>query len=252
MREITLGVEGLSFSYSGIETLSDISFTVGAGDYLGLVGPNGSGKSTLVKTILGIEKKSRGTVSLFGSMIDRFYEWGRIGYLPQQIATFNRFFPATVEEIVSLGLISTGWPKATSSIAVEEALEIMDIAAIREKLIGDVSGGQRQRTLLARALVNRPELLVLDEPTSALDPETRERFYATLTDLNKNRGVTIILVTHDLGMIGKYASHLLYIDKKLIFHGGFAEFCKSEDMQKYFGEFSQHIICHRHEDADAK
>jgi zinc transport system ATP-binding protein len=241
-----INVSGLSFQYSGVETLSDVGFSISAGDYVGLVGPNGSGKSTLVKAMLGIEKADGGVVSLFGKNIADFSEWRRIGYLPQQIAAFNQFFPATVEEIVSLGLISTGWSARESADAVDSALNLMDIGKIRHKLVGEVSGGQRQRTLLARAIVNRPELLVLDEPTSALDPETRERFYATVGELNKKKGVTVILVTHDMGTIGKYASHLLYVDKKVIFHGGFAEFCESEDMQKYFGEFSQHIICHRH------
>lgn len=241
-----INVSNLSVRYNGVETLSDVGFTVSAGDYVGLVGPNGSGKSTLVKALLGIQRAGAGTVSLFGKNGTDFSEWRRIGYLPQQIASFNQFFPASVEEIVSLGLVSTGWNARESAEAVEAALNLMDISKIRFKLIGEVSGGQRQRALLARALVNRPELLVLDEPTSALDPETRERFYATVGELNKKNGVTVILVTHDMGTIGRYASHLLYVDKRVIFHGGFAEFCESEEMQKYFGEFSQHIICHRH------
>lgn len=245
MQEL-MRVSGLSFSYDGVESLTDVSFSVSAGDYVGLVGPNGSGKSTLVRAALGIVKGWRGSVSLFGKNVQEFSEWRRIGYLPQQIAAFNQYFPATVEEIVSLGLISTGWGARESSEAVESALDLMDLGQIRRKLIGEVSGGQRQRALLARAVVNRPELLVLDEPTTALDPETRERFYATIGGMNKKMGVTVILVTHDMGMIGKFASHLLYVDKRLIFSGGFVDFCESEEMQRLFGEFSQHIICHRH------
>ncbi|MBI3793403.1 MAG: metal ABC transporter ATP-binding protein [Nitrospinae bacterium] len=238
--------KNLSFSHDGVETLSDISFTVSAGDYVGLVGPNGSGKTTLVKALLGIERNISGSVSLFGAEMSEFADWGRVGYLPQQIAHFNPHFPATVREIVALGLISIGWTRQEKGAAVDSALAMMDILKIKDKLIGEISGGQRQRTLLARAIVNRPELLVLDEPTSALDPDTRERFYALLKELNDKSKATVILVTHDLGTIGKYASHLLYVDKSLVFHGGFAQFCESAEMQKYFGEFSQHIICHRH------
>jgi zinc transport system ATP-binding protein len=114
-------------------------------------------------------------------------------------------------------------------------------------LIGDLSGGQQQRVLVARAIVNEPELLILDEPTTALDPETREKFFHTLQELNQNKKVTIILITHDIGSIGKYASKLLYLDKRIIFYGSFEDFCSSADMESYFGEFAQHLICHRHD-----
>jgi zinc transport system ATP-binding protein len=114
-------------------------------------------------------------------------------------------------------------------------------------LIGELSGGQLQRVLVARAIVNEPDLLILDEPTTALDPETREIFFNTLQKLNKSKNTTIILVTHDMGSIGKYASKLLYLDKSIIFYGSFENFCSSRDMGSYFGEFAQHLICHRHE-----
>jgi zinc transport system ATP-binding protein len=114
-------------------------------------------------------------------------------------------------------------------------------------LIGDLSGGQQQRVLAARALVNEPELLILDEPTTAFDPETRENFFRTLQELNHNKKVTVILVTHDIGSIGKFASKLLYLDKRIIFYGSFEDFCSSADMGSYFGEFAQHLICHRHD-----
>jgi zinc transport system ATP-binding protein len=114
-------------------------------------------------------------------------------------------------------------------------------------MIGDLSGGQQQRVFIARALVNKPELLFLDEPTTALDPETRENFFEVLSDLNRNHKVTVVLVTHDIGTIGKYASKLLYIDRGVIFYGSFDEFCLSGDMTRFFGASSQHLICHRHE-----
>jgi len=126
-------------------------------------------------------------------------------------------------------------------------LELVDIIDIKTELIGELSGGQQQRVLIAKALVSEPELLILDEPTTALDPEAREKFFGTLKDLNENRKVTIIIITHDIGTIGKYASRLLYLDKKLIFYGGFDDFCTSSEMANYFGEYSQHVICHRHD-----
>lgn len=243
-------VERLSFQFNSLEVLSDISFSVNVGDYIGLVGPNGSGKTTLVKIILGLMKPMKGEILLFGVNSWKFKDWHRIGYLPQR-TLFNPYFPATVREIVSLGLFSKkrflqGIGRPEEEI-IDEAMRLMDILGIKNKLIGDLSGGQQQRVLVARAIVNEPELLILDEPTTALDPETRERFFHTLQELNQNKKVTIILVTHDIGSIGKYASRLLYLDKRIIFYGSFDDFCSSADMGSYFGEFAQHLICHRHD-----
>ena len=246
-----LATEGLTFQYNSTEILADISFRLQAGDYLGLVGPNGSGKTTLIKLILGLLQPSKGEIVLFDSNLTDFKDWRKVGYLPQKINSFNPHFPATVREIVSLGLLSTKrFPrriKKNDDMAINNALELVDIIDIKTELIGELSGGQQQRVLIAKALVSEPELLILDEPTTALDPEAREKFFGTLKDLNENRKVTIIIITHDIGTIGKYASRLLYLDKRLIFYGGFDDFCTSSEMANYFGEYSQHVICHRHD-----
>ena len=94
--------------------------------------------------------------------------------------------------------------------------------------------------------MNDPALLVLDEPTTALDPETRESFYKLIFEMNKERKATVLLVTHDTATIGKYASHLLYLDKKVVFYGDFDDFCNSTEMTGFFGEHGQHLVCHRH------
>lgn len=247
----TITVEGLSFRYNADEVLTDLSFAVKKGDYVGLVGPNGSGKSTLIKIMLGLLRPLTGRVLIFGADPSEMKLWDRVGYLPQKMDTFNPHFPSSVREIVSLGLISgKRFPKRlgkNDQAAIDKALDLMNIGGISNKLIGDLSGGQQQRVFIARALVNDPGLLILDEPATALDPETRENFLTLLVELNRARKVTIVLVTHDIGMIGKYASRLLYLDKRVVFYGGFDEFCLSGDMTKFFGEASQHLICHRHE-----
>jgi zinc transport system ATP-binding protein len=243
-------IEGLSFAYQGTEVLHDITCTIKAGDYLGIVGPNGSGKSTLIRCILGLNRVEQGKISLFGTLQPVFSDWDRIGFLPQGLQLFNPNFPATVEEIVKLGRLSKKhFPRrftSADSTATSQALELLGISSIRNKLIGELSGGLRQRALLARALVNEPEILILDEPTTALDPETRESFYATLQDLNSTRGTTVLLITHDSTTVGLFASKLLYLDKKLIFYGSFEEFCQSANMTEVFGPHSQHLICRRH------
>lgn len=248
--ETVVSVKNLGVEYNFIEVLSDISFEVQAGDYVGLVGPNGSGKSTLIKSILGLLKPSRGRVEVFGKEISVMKEWDKVGYLPQRMQSFNPHFPSTVEEIVSLGLVSKKrFPRRMGKrdrAAVLQVLGMLNIGDIAHRLIGELSGGQQQRVFIARALINDPELLILDEPTVALDPETRESFFSVLRRLNRERNVTVVLVTHDIGSIGEYASKLLYVDKKIVFYGSFDDFCLSDPMSKFFGSSSQHIICHKH------
>jgi len=246
-----LSCEGLHFNYNSLEILTNITFQITSGDYIGIVGPNGSGKTTLIKIALGFFKPTLGEIHLFGETPTRFTEWQKIGYLPQKAHDFNPHFPATVREIVSLGLLSKkGFPKRVSGSddpAINSALSLMDITNIEKKLIGELSGGQQQRVLIAKAMVSEPEFLILDEPTTALDPEGREKFFDTLQRLNRTKNMTIIMITHDIGTIGKYASKLLYLDKEVIFYGSFDTFCVSNDMANYFGEYSQHVICHRHD-----
>ncbi|OGU18295.1 MAG: ABC transporter ATP-binding protein [Geobacteraceae bacterium GWC2_53_11] len=245
-----VSTELLSCSYREGRVLEDVSFQVARGDYVGIVGPNGSGKSTLIKALLGLVTINKGSASLFGTPLSGFRDWHKVGYLPQSLHLVNPVFPATVHETVGLGLLSLKrFPKRLNRADKEKIniiLEELAISDLEHKLIGELSGGQLQRVLLARAIVNDPELLVLDEPTAALDPETRGRFYAMIADINRSRGVTVLLVTHDSGAIGEHASKMLYLDKKILFYGGFDEFCHSPEMSSLFGEHSQHLMCHRH------
>jgi zinc transport system ATP-binding protein len=236
-----ISVDNLTFCYNGLEVISDISFTVRKGDYLGIAGPNGSGKSTLIKNILGILQPQKGRVNIFGQPLISFNQWNRIGYLPQRINSLNQHFPGTVEEIVQLGM------KKKNPVDLKRALEMMGIAHLAARLIGELSYGEQQRTMLARTLINQPDLLIFDEPTTALDPETREIFYSLTGEMNRTKGTTIVLITHDTSVIGKYACNLLYLDKKIIFSGTFEDFCASPDMTGFFGPISQHMICHQHD-----
>ncbi|MGB4549053.1 MAG: metal ABC transporter ATP-binding protein [Syntrophales bacterium] len=250
MSESAVAVEHLHFRYNSFEVLEDITFEIVRGDYVGLVGPNGSGKTTLIKAVLGLVVPSKGSVRLLGEDLRSFRAWSKIGYLPQKMSSFNPHFPCTVREVVSLGLFSQKkFPRSlhrTDERAVDRALDLLNISDLKHSRIGELSGGQQQRALIARAVVNNPEILILDEPTSALDPETRESFYDLLRDLNASQRMTIVLVTHDIGNIGKYAGKFLYVDRRIIFYGSFEEFCASEDMTTFFGVTSQHIICQRH------
>ena len=238
-----ISVDNLTFCYNSLEVISDISFAVKKGDYLGIAGPNGSGKSTLIKNILGILRPQKGAVNIFGKPLTSFHQWNRIGYLPQRISALNNHFPSTVEEIVQLGMTKR------NTIALKRTLEMMGIAHLASRLIGELSYGEQQRTMLARTLISQPDLLIFDEPTTALDPETREIFYSLTDEMNRTNGTTVVLITHDTGVIGKYACNLLYLDKKKIFSGTFEDFCASPDMTGFFGPISQHMICHQHDNS---
>lgn len=239
MSEEIIRVDNLTFRYNGTEVINDISFVVKKGDYLGIAGSNGSGKSTLIKNILGILEPGSGAIKIFGQPLTSFRQWQRIGYLPQRINALNYHFPCTVKEIVQLGI-------KNNEADLKNTLEMMGIAHLAASLIGELSYGEQQRVMLARALISKPDLLIFDEPTTALDPETRDVFYSLTGEIN-HKGTTVVLVTHDTGIIGKYASNLLYLDKKIIFFGTFEDFCSSPDMTGFFGLDSQHMICHQHD-----
>ncbi len=250
MAEEIVAANMLTCRYHEGYVLRDITFSARQGDYIGIVGPNGSGKSTLIQALLGLKPVCSGSATLFGKPCSSFDQWGKVGYLPQSLHLFNPSFPATVAEVVSLGLLSTKkFPRRLTQHdrqIVDVILESLGIYDIRSKLIGELSGGQQQRVLLARALVNEPELLILDEPTAALDPDTRHKFYHLISELNQLQGITILLVTHDTGVIGEYASRMLYLDTRMLFYGTFDDFCHSPEMSALFGEHSQHLMCHRH------
>ena len=249
MKKPIISIRNLSVEFNDIKVLDDINLDIYPNDFIGIAGPNGAGKSTLIKTLLNLNNY-KGEIKLWDTPLNKFRDWKYIGYLPQSINQYPAQFPATVEEIVSLGLISSlKWPRildSNSKHQIKEILAELEISNLAKKSIHDLSGGQRQRVWLAKALVAKPKLLILDEPTNALDPEIRKIFYQQITKLHQ-QGVAIILITHDTSDIGTYAEKLLFLDTKTIFWGKFSDICNSKEMSKYFGEESKHIICHQHE-----
>lgn len=245
-----IAVEHLTVSYGGETALRDVTWSAAAGEFWAIVGPNGSGKSTLLKAVLGLVPSREGRLRLFGETPAEFRQWRRVGYLPQFTGPAVPFFPATVREVVALGRLAMKrfprWKTREDAAAVSAALEMFGIASLANRPIGELSGGQQQRALLARAVVNQPDLLLLDEPSAALDPESREQFFERLLDWNRRRGTTVVLVTHDSATAGRYANRLLYLDRAVIFAGAFDEFCRSEAMARHFGAPAQHAICHQH------
>lgn len=245
-----ISINNISVSYDKTKALENITLKIEEGDFVGLVGPNGGGKTTLARTILGLVPMNSGNILLFNQEIKTFESFQKIGYLPQKHTGINPLFPATVEEVIALGLLSTkkGIKQINRDdlIKVTEVMKNLGITNLKGKLISELSGGQQQKVLLARAIVSGPKLLILDEPSTALDPNSREQFFIQLKNLNIQKQTTIILITHDTGYIGKYANKLLYIDRKLVFYGKIEDFCPSGDMKTCFEKSDQHIIWHQH------
>jgi zinc transport system ATP-binding protein len=250
MRKI-IETKNLSVSYGQTEVLKDVSFAIGQGDFVGLAGPNGAGKTTLIKAILGLLPISKGKIELFGKAKDKFNDWSKIGYLPQKFSTINALFPATVDEVIMLGLLSQKkFPKritVSDQKKVYDILQELGISNLKKRMLSDLSGGEQQKVLLARALVSNPEILIFDEPSTALDPKSRKDFFLFISKMNKGKGITIILITHDTGYIGNYANKLLYIDRKLVYFGKISGFCPPKKIGPYFEKSDEHIIWHQHD-----
>lgn len=207
--------ENLTLGYGSQEILSGLSFEVNRGDYLCIVGSNGSGKTTLMKTVLGLTKPLGGSIEFSDGL-----SASGIGYLPQQ-TDVQRDFPASVYEIVISGCLGRGgfhpfYTKADKALAAQ-AMDRMDIKGLKNSCYRELSGGQQQRVLLARALCATRDILLLDEPVAGLDPKVTADMYALIDSLNKNDGVTVIMISHDIDKALKYASHILHIGTDIFF-----------------------------------
>ncbi|MCP4149208.1 MAG: ABC transporter ATP-binding protein [bacterium] len=204
--------------YNGHFVLEDISLTVYENDFIGVIGANGSGKTTLLKVILGLLQPARGELNFFMKNGGASHK-KNIGYMPQA-SMFDKKFPIRVIDVVLSGLISkVGVFRQFSKrhkVKAEEILAGMDALHLKDKAIGELSGGQMQRVFLARALVSSPGLLVLDEPNTFVDKHFEENFYEILKELNKE--MAIILVSHDLGMINSYVKTIACMDRHLHYH----------------------------------
>ncbi|MFV1956774.1 MAG: metal ABC transporter ATP-binding protein [bacterium] len=246
---VQIEVRDLYFNYGGNLVLEDISFEVLKGDFLALIGPNGSGKSTLVKIILGLLSPDRGSVKLLGQDVKAFQEWNRIGYIPQKATDLDPLFPASVREVVAMGLLSSmkfpRFMKRGTLDAIDGALALVGMEEFRSRRIGALSGGQQQRVFIARALASEPSILILDEPTTGVDAATQTQFYDMLDHINREKMITLVLVTHDIGVVTKHVNKVACLNRSLVFHGDHEEFCNSVQAARLFGP-EVHIICHKH------
>ncbi len=215
-------LRNLYFSYNDRVILEDINLTVKKREYLALIGPNGSGKTTLVKLILGLLPPVCGEVLVFGTSLQQFKDWYRLGYVPQR-AVLNNGFPVTVREVAAAGRFGRVGLcrnlKREDWEAVEEALDMVGLLSLQHKPLLELSGGQQQRVFIARALAGQPDILILDEPQVGLDDRYLHDFYCLLKHLKEERGITIFIVSHDIAEIGSWADRIICLNKKVLYQG---------------------------------
>ena len=237
-----VSVRDVSFSYGYETVLKNISLDIYPQDYLAIIGPNGGGKTTLVKIMLGLLRPDSGSVTWSEKSGQR-----QIGYVPQ-FATFERDFPLTVRDVVLTGRLSGKLWRQRISIEdtdiTTEIIHSLGLAALSEKPVGKLSGGELQRVMIARALATNPKILFLDEPNASIDSDSRFKLTAILTELNKK--IPIVVITHDITSFASNVAHIACVNRTLFYHGD-AELA-SESLEEAYGcpvELVAHGVPHR-------
>lgn len=225
--------EHTDFGYENHDAVIDLNLEIYPGDYLCVVGENGSGKSTLIKGMLGLLKPTGGSLSVADEL-----KRGGIGYLPQQTAA-QKDFPATVQEVVLSGTLGRRgnrpfYSRAERKLAAHN-LERLGIEHLKQKCYRELSGGQQQRVLIARALCATEQLLILDEPITGLDPSAIQDFYHLIKKLNKEDGITIIMVSHDIGNVISQANKILHLHRRVVFCGTAEAYRQSVAGKEFLG-----------------
>ena len=215
-----VSVSDVSFSYGYDQVLKNISLDIYPKDYLAIIGPNGGGKTTLLKIILGLLKPGSGHIKWAGSSGNNKPAQQQIGYVPQ-FATFEREFPLSVRDVVLMGRLNASlWKQKISSRDQDLSSDVirnLGLESFSNKPIGELSGGQLQRVMIARALVSSPKILFLDEPIASIDRDSRFKLASMLTELNKD--IPIVVVTHDITSFASNVEHIACVNQTLYYHG---------------------------------
>ncbi|MCW2278293.1 metal ABC transporter ATP-binding protein [Heliophilum fasciatum] len=249
--EPVVELRGVSFAYDDRTVLTDIQLEIYPHDFYGIIGPNGSGKSTLLKLMLGLVTPDAGEVLLWGKPLTENTNRARVGYVPQKATAFNASFPATVAEVVATGRIGRrglfARPNPQDREIVADCLERVGMADFAHRHIGQLSGGQQQRVFIAQALAGEPELLLLDEPTVGVDSEQQSLFYDLMTHLNHDLGLTIVMVSHDIGVVTERVNKLACVNGRLFYHGEVSLFKdrQTEILSRLYGQVVE-VVYHHH------
>lgn len=211
----------VSFAYEKDNyVLESIDLKIKEGEYVGIIGDNGSAKSTLLKLMLGLLKPNKGHASLFDEDVSNFRDWGKVGYLSQQVRGFNQTFPATVEEVIGANLYSQKgilkFLNKSDRVKIDEVLETVNMKGYEKRLIGSLSGGQQQKVFIARLLIGVPEIIFMDEPMVGVDYSSQSAIYEILDHINKFHNIAIVMVTHDVKEIFNRAGKILCMNNKKV------------------------------------
>ncbi len=217
--EKAIEIRDLCVSYGNNRVLENINLTVEKGEYLGIMGPNGGGKSTLLKSVLGLIPITSGEVKIFGNSVKQNKK--TLGYVPQ-FSAMDKKFPITVREVVQTAFLKHGLHPLfrfgnEHKSEAEKVLSDVGLDGFGDKQISELSGGEFQRVLIARALAAKPAVLLLDEPTASVDPASREKIYSLIGEINKE--VTVIMVTHDMTAVASEVKKLACLNQTLVYHG---------------------------------
>lgn len=219
LKDKPICIENLTVQYGETSALTDVSLCVEERDYLGIIGPNGGGKTTLLKAILHLVRPTTGQIYVYGKKTG--HEEKVIGYVPQMSAV-DKKFPITVQQVVLMGMLPSSISlfhhfKPKDIEKANKFLDLVGIYKLKKRMISELSGGEFQKMLIARAIAVEPKILILDEPTASVDANSRNQIFSLLKKLNEN--MTIILVTHDLLAISSYVKTLACINGRLVYHG---------------------------------
>ncbi len=240
--------EDVSIGYEGQTVVRDLNFSIEAGDYLCIVGENGSGKSTLVKSLLGLKGVEKGRI-IYGDGLRK----NEIGYLPQQTEV-QKDFPASVYEVVLSGRLNSRGLKpfytGTDKKQAAEKMELLGIRDLENQCFRDLSGGQKQRVLLARALCATRTMLLLDEPVTGLDPLVTAEFYQLIRRINRESGIAVVMVSHDIESAVEDATHILHLQEKMLFFGTADAYRTSRIGRKFLSGAAGHEMGKTDRDAE--
>ncbi len=234
-----ISTEHLYVAYEDKLILDDITFEIKKGQFWGILGPNGSGKTTLLGALLGLVKPLSGKIKVLGHSPDKLgAKRDLLGYVPQYTQVDLKF-PIKVKDVVLLGRarkMGIGKrPGKDDWQAVDKALNLVNLQNLADRQIGRLSGGERQRVLIARALALEPEILFLDEPTASLDVGATESFYEWLYSMYKNLNITLVLVSHDVGVISKYVDSVACLNGRLVAHGLPEQILNNHNLEDMYG-----------------
>ncbi len=207
----------VSYRYEETTVFEQVTFQLAKGESVAIIGPNGAGKSTFLRLLAGVLRPAAGEVRLFGTPIETFRDWQKVGYVPQNPYRQQKSFPITVREVVEMGCLAgqRWWRRlsATDHRQVNEALELVGMAEYAGRRLGNLSGGQQQRVFVARALAGKPELMLLDEPATGIDLGAKQELYALLARLNREQGISLVMVSHDVELAAATTTRMLCLDR---------------------------------------